>query len=190
MHPAPGGRLVVGAAAGGGPASVPDLGNRDRSAAGRGAYKRLTSRTHPIMVVNTRHTRWRQGALFGAALAAALAFLVLDAIWLTTMGQRLYRPAIGHLMREDFNLAAAAAFYAIYLTGVVVFVVAPATSTRSALTRGALFGLVAYATYDLTNQATLRGWPWHVTLIDLCWGSFVTAASSAFAYRVAATRRG
>lgn len=136
----------------------------------------------------TRSNRPRRMAL--AYAAAALAFLALDGVWLTLMGQRLYRPAIGHLMREDFDLAAAAAFYAIYLTGVVVFVVEPAASARSALARGALFGLVAYATYDLTNQATLRGWPWHVTLIDLCWGSFVTAASSAFAYRAVAPRRG
>lgn len=124
---------------------------------------------------------WPPRRIALAYAAAALAFLALDAVWLTVMGQRLYRPAIGHLMHERFDLSAAAAFYLIYLAGVIVFVVTPAASTRSALARGALFGLVAYATYDLTNQATLRDWPWHVTVIDLCWGASVTAASGAFA---------
>jgi uncharacterized membrane protein len=111
-------------------------------------------------------------------VATAATFLLLDAAWLTTMASRLYRPAIGHVMRPDFDVLAAAAFYAIYLAGVVFFAVRPASDARSALARGAFFGLVCYATYDLTNQATVVGWPWHVTFIDLCWGAFVTAASA------------
>ena len=111
-------------------------------------------------------------------------FLLLDAAWLATMASRLYRPAIGHLMREDFDLLAAAGFYAIYLTGLVVFVVRPAADARAALVRGALFGLVGYATYDLTNQATVVGWPWHLTAVDLAWGAFVTAVSAWAGYRV------
>lgn len=111
-------------------------------------------------------------------VAAAVVFLLLDTAWLMTMASRLYRPAIGHVMREDFDLLAALAFYAIYLTGLVIFVVRPATDGRMALLRGALFGLVCYATYDLTNQATIVRWPWHVTVIDLAWGAFVTAASA------------
>jgi len=119
---------------------------------------------------------------FAVAFAAgALAFLALDALWLLTMAERLYRPAIGHLMREGFDAAAAAAFYAIYLSGVTAFAVLPAAGVRAAAARGAGFGLVAYATYDLTNQATLRGWPWHVTLADLAWGAFATAAAAAAA---------
>lgn len=117
-----------------------------------------------------------------AFAAAAAAFLVLDAAWLSTMASRLYRPAIGHVMREDFDVLAAAAFYAIYLAGVVVFVVRPSSSGRAAVARGAFFGLVCYATYDLTNQATLVGWPWLVTGVDLCWGAFVTATSAWVAY--------
>jgi len=77
---------------------------------------------------------------------------------------------------------AAAAFYVLYLAGLVVLVVLPATGASDALLRGALFGLVAYATYDLTNQATLRDWPWIVTLADLAWGTFVTAVASVAAY--------
>ena len=110
-------------------------------------------------------------------------FLLLDAAWLTTMASRLYRPALGHLMRADFDVAAAAAFYAIYLCGLMVFVVRPATDGVNALARGALFGVVCYATYDLTNQATLVNWPWHLTVIDLAWGAFVSAASAWAGYR-------
>jgi uncharacterized membrane protein len=119
-----------------------------------------------------------------AFTAVAAAFLLLDAVWLSIMASRLYRPAIGHIMREDFDGLSAALFYAIYLVGVVVFVVRPARNGRTALLRGGLFGLVCYATYDLTNQATVIGWPWRVTLADLCWGAFVTATSAWVSYRV------
>ena len=114
--------------------------------------------------------------------ATAVVFLALDAIWLTVMADRLYRPAMGHIMLERFALAPAGAFYAIYVLGVVAFAVAPGLSQRSclaALGMGTLLGLVAYATYDLTNQATLKGWPWKVTLADLCWGTAVTGVSAA-----------
>jgi uncharacterized membrane protein len=122
---------------------------------------------------------------FLAAWAAtALPFLALDAVWLSTMAQRLYRPALGPLMRPDFDWPAAAAFYLLYIAGVVVFVVAPSPRMRDALWRGGFFGLVAYATYDLTNQATLAGWPWHVTAVDLAWGTFATAVAAAVAHRV------
>jgi uncharacterized membrane protein len=125
-----------------------------------------------------------------AYLAAAVVFLVLDAIWLTTMADRLYRPALGHLMLERFALAPAVLFYVIYLVGVVVFAVSPALASGrwlSALGHGALLGLLAYATYDLTNQATLKDWSWTVTIADLCWGTFVTAVSAAAAAKAALT---
>lgn len=114
--------------------------------------------------------------------AGAVVFLALDAVWLTVMAERLYRPAIGHLMREGFDLLAAAAFYLLYFTGMTAFAVWPSHRTLGAWARGALFGLVAYATYDLTNQATLRDWPWHVTLVDLVWGSVVTSLAAAAAH--------
>jgi uncharacterized membrane protein len=116
-----------------------------------------------------------------------LVFLALDGIWLALAGTRLYRPAIGHLMRDGFDIGAAALFYLLYVAALLYFVLPPARDNLHALRRGALFGLVAYATYDLTNQATLRGWPWHVTLVDLAWGAFVTGASCAITYRL--TRR-
>jgi uncharacterized membrane protein len=129
---------------------------------------------------------------FAAAYGVtALVFLALDAAWLTIMADRLYRPAIGHLMMPRFDPAAALAFYVIYFFGVVWFAVAPlrgGAGSLHAAGRGALFGLVAYATYDLTNQATMRGWPWHITVLDLCWGMFVTAAASGIAHRLTAAR--
>lgn len=126
---------------------------------------------------------------FALALLLVLpVFLAMDALWLTLASDSLYRPAIGHLMRKDFDATAAALFYLLYGGAMVGFVIQPSREVREAVLRGACFGLVAYATYDLTNQATMRDWPWHVTLIDLAWGSFVTAASCGIVRRI--TRAG
>lgn len=111
----------------------------------------------------------------------ALVFLSLDAIWLTTMAERLYRPAIGHLMAPGFAATPAVLFYALYIAGIVFFALAPALAAgraRIALARGAALGLLAYGAYDLTNQATLRDWPWMLTFADLAWGAFATGAAS------------
>lgn len=119
-----------------------------------------------------------------AYAACTGAFIALDACWLSLMADRLYRPAIGALMRSDFDWLAAALFYPIYFGGIVGFAVLPALAAGrarapfAALGRGAAFGFVCYATYDLTNQATLLNWPWHVTLIDLAWGSSATAVAA------------
>ena len=116
-----------------------------------------------------------------AYAVTAIAFLGLDAVWLSTMADRLYRPAVGSLMLDKFALGPAAAFYLVYVGGIVAFAVAPAVavgSAGSALLRGAALGLVAYATYDLTNQATLRGWSWSVTLADLAWGTIATGLAA------------
>ena len=111
---------------------------------------------------------------YGVAL---VIFLVLDAIWLTSMLERLYRPALGHLLAPQVSLPPAILFYLLYVAGIVGFAVAPALEAhgaRIALLHGAALGLLAYATYDLTNQATLPGWPWAVTLADLAWGTVAT----------------
>jgi len=129
-------------------------------------------------------TAMRYSRFLLAFVVALAAFLLLDGIWLTIMADGLYRPAIGHLMRDGFDVGAAALFYLLYGSAMVYFVILPAHSVRNALLRGAWFGLVAYATYDLTNQATLRDWPWRVTLVDLAWGAFVTGTSCAIAYRL------
>jgi uncharacterized membrane protein len=117
-----------------------------------------------------------------AYLSTAVIFLALDAVWLSITASRIYRPALGHLMSGDFLLAPAAVFYALYIVGMVVFAVAPSLDGGrwiTALGLGALLGLVAYATYDLTNQSTLRDWPLLVTVADLCWGTLATATAAA-----------
>lgn len=123
-----------------------------------------------------------------AFAVATFTFLLMDSVWLSTMAAQLYRPAIGHLMREDFDVVAALAFYVVYLSGIVGFAVRGAPDARGAFLRGGALGFLCYATYDLTNQATLAGWPWHVTLLDLAWGSFVTSVSAWSAHRVAHRR--
>ena len=128
------------------------------------------------------------GTWIATAFATAISFLALDSIWLSLAASRLYRPRLGSLLLERFNMAPAAAFYLIYLGGILVFAIAPALSAgrwTTALMRGAMLGLVAYATYDLTNQATLRGWSITVTIADLCWGSFVTATAATIGFTVA-----
>jgi len=123
--------------------------------------------------------RYRSGAL--AYVVALGCFLALDACWLGIMGPRLYRPRIGALMAEQVDWPAAALFYLVYITGLTVLAIAPALRpphAKAALARGALFGLVAYATYDLTNQATLAGWPWLVTAADLAWGTLASGAAA------------
>jgi uncharacterized membrane protein len=115
-----------------------------------------------------------------AYVATAVVFLATDYIWLNrAMG--FYRSSLGNLLAEKPNLLAAVAFYLIYFVGIVVFAVMPAARNGgwvSALSLGGLLGLVAYATYDLTNLATFSRWPLVVTVVDLVWGIFVTALAS------------
>jgi uncharacterized membrane protein len=104
--------------------------------------------------------------------------LALDAIWLTKIAPKFYKSNIGHLMADNPNLLAAGVFYGIYIVGLVTFVVQPAVIENSlifAATRGALFGLVAYATFDLTAQAVFRDWPIKVTVVDMIWGTILSA---------------
>ncbi|MBV8501934.1 MAG: DUF2177 family protein [Paucibacter sp.] len=129
--------------------------------------------------------------LLGAYLSALLCFLALDACWLTLMGPRLYRPALSGLMAPEIDWLAALLFYLVYIGGLLAFAITPgrrAGHSIVAMTHGALFGLVAYATYDLTNQATLRDWPWLVTLADLAWGTFASGTAAAVATRFTSPR--
>ena len=115
-----------------------------------------------------------------AYAVTAVVFLAVDYIWLSrAMG--FYRNSLGDLLAEKPNLPAAAAFYLIYFVGIVVFAVMPAARNGgwvSALSLGGLLGLVAYATYDLTNLATFSRWPLVVAAVDMVWGTFVTALAS------------
>ena len=122
---------------------------------------------------------------FSAYASAALTFVILDAIWLSTMGAILYRPVLGPILAEQVRIAPAIAFYVLYIGGIVHFGVTPALGSDQwivALVNGALFGLLAYATYDLTNHATLSIWDTRITLADMAWGAFVTAAASVAGY--------
>lgn len=123
-----------------------------------------------------------------AYAGAAFGMLVLDSIWLSTMAERFYRPQLGPLLADDFRVGPALAFYVLYLFGVVYFAAAPALREgdwRKAALNGALLGLIAYGTYDLTNQATLRHWPALVTMTDLAWGASLTAVSAIAGYALA-----
>ncbi len=118
-----------------------------------------------------------------------LLLLGLDAVWLTTMVNRLYKPELGDLLADGFKPLPAGLFYLIYAAGVLALVVAPALKSgqwTDALWRGALFGLCAYATYNLTNLATLRGWSLQVTLADMVWGAVLTAVAATLAVLIGA----
>lgn len=114
--------------------------------------------------------------------ATALLLLALDLLWIGVLAKALYQNGIGHLMAAEPRLGVAALFYALYALGLVLFVVAPqgaSGSWTSTLVHGALFGLVAYATYDLTNLATLKDWPVGLSLLDMGWGALVSCAAAA-----------
>ncbi len=116
-------------------------------------------------------------------------FLAIDMLWLGLIAKNFYAKQLGALMRTDINWIAAAIFYLLFVGGMAAFVISPALARGSlsyAIGYGALFGLIAYATYDLTNLATLKGWPLAVTLVDLAWGAVLSAAVSAITYIVAA----
>ena len=125
--------------------------------------------------------------LIVAYVVAAAVFGGLDAMWLRWAGPNLYRPALGDLLAPAFRPAPAFVFYLIYLAGMVWFAVRPglAGGIGAAALNGALLGVLCYATYDLTNQATMRDWPLHVSLIDIAWGAFATAVAAAAATYVA-----
>ncbi|HWH89047.1 MAG TPA: DUF2177 family protein [Pseudomonas sp.] len=120
-----------------------------------------------------------------AYVATLLTFLLLDGIWLGLLMAPTYRELLGSLMLEKPLLVPAAVFYCLYVVGCVVFVVLPALSWQRAAKLGALLGLVAYGTYDLTNWATLRGWSEQVSLLDWAWGTLATAVACTVGYLLA-----
>lgn len=123
--------------------------------------------------------------LFAIALPV---FFAIDMIWLGIAAKNFYRAQIGALMKSDVNWAAAIIFYLIFIAGLVVFVISPAMEKGSwmhALLFGALFGLVCYATYDLTNLAVAKDWPLLVTIVDLAWGAVLAASVSVVTYFIA-----
>lgn len=119
----------------------------------------------------------------------AMSFAAIDMVWLGIMAERLYRPALGEILRPEPNILPAVFFYLFYPLGLLAFAVLPACSEQSAiraLTSGAMFGCFTYATYDLTNQATLRNWSTTLTLADIGWGSLLAGISAYLGYLAAA----
>lgn len=120
-------------------------------------------------------------------IIAFIIFLAIDAIWLGLVAPKFYKAQIGHLMSEKPNLIAALIFYLLFIVGVVYFVINPAIEAQSitkVLVAGALFGFMTYATYDLTNLATLKDWPITVTIVDLIWGTSLSTLIGLFTYLI------
>jgi uncharacterized membrane protein len=121
-------------------------------------------------------------ALYGICVTA---FLVLDLTWLTLATGRVYKPYLGDLLAPKPKLGVAVAFYVLFVVGVVALAVVPGLrdgDVLAAMWRGALFGLLAYATYDLTNLSTIRDWPWQVSAIDMVWGTVLNSLVAAVGF--------
>ena len=118
-------------------------------------------------------------------VAAMAAFLAIDMVWLAVVARGFYRRQLGFLLADQPNWWAAGVFYLLFVAGLVVFAVVPglqAGSLRRTVLLGSFFGLVTYATYDLTNHATVKGWPWIVTVVDMIWGTVLAASVSVVSY--------
>jgi uncharacterized membrane protein len=121
-------------------------------------------------------------------LIALPVFFLIDMIWLGLVAKSFYANQIGHLLKPEVNWVAAIIFYLLFIVGLIVFVVSPAMeagSWKHAVVYGALFGLITYATYDLTNLALAKDWPLLVTIVDLIWGAFLAASVSTITFLIA-----
>jgi uncharacterized membrane protein len=121
-------------------------------------------------------------------LVTLVLFVSIDLIWLGIIAKNFYRAEIGSLMAEQMSLPAAALFYLIYCAGLMVFVIQPSAAIGGwsrALILGTLFGFVAYATYDLTNLSTLRGWSIKLSVVDMVWGAILSGVTAAAVLAIA-----
>lgn len=124
-----------------------------------------------------------------AYVAALVVFVAVDAIWLSQLGPVLYKPVLGDMLAPSLRAGPAVAFYLMFPIGIVAFAVNPALKSghlQDAVAFGLLFGAIAYATYDLTNYATLKNWSLTITVLDIAYGAFASAAAAVAA--VYATR--
>lgn len=115
-------------------------------------------------------------------------FFAIDFVWLTFIASKFYATKIGHLMADKPKLIPALIFYLIFVVGIIIFAVLPGYTSRNiwqSILLGGFFGMLSYATYDLTNLATLKKWPLSVTIIDIIWGTSVSAATSLAGYFLA-----
>jgi uncharacterized membrane protein len=120
-----------------------------------------------------------------AYLATLIVFVAIDFVWLGTMADRLYRPTMGDMLAPEFRLLPAIVFYLIFVGGLTYLALKPGLETGSmatAVLHGAVLGFTAYATYDLTNQSTLKNWSTTLTVVDLIWGSLLSAVASGAGY--------
>jgi len=126
---------------------------------------------------------------FGIAYIATLAsFLLVDAVWLGLVAKNFYRQQLGDLMLPSPSLGVAAAFYVVFAIAIVILAVLPGLGAGSvwvAIGYGAVLGLAAYGTYDMTNLSTLKGWPASLSIVDMIWGTVLTSIASAFGYAAA-----
>ncbi len=137
-----------------------------------------------MCVIKRNEERGMLALLIGWVVAAAV-FLALDALWFSQMVPRFYRPIIGGIMRSAPNLAAAAAFFMLYVTGIMFFAVTPAleqADVSKAIMTGAALGFFAYGTFDLSNQTILNTWSAKLTLVDMAWGTVATALTAGAAH--------
>jgi uncharacterized membrane protein len=114
-------------------------------------------------------------------------FLAIDAVWLGIISKSFYQKHLGFLMSKNPNWFTAFAFYLLYAAGLVIFIIIPSLEKKmwlQALLTGAFFGLICYATYDLSNFATIKGWPLTVTVVDLIWGATISGLTSVIAYLI------
>lgn len=121
---------------------------------------------------------------------AFIVFLILDGLWLGFVASGLYKKELGYLMTSNPNWIAAAIFYLLFIVGLVFFVIDPALAKENfkyALFVGMFFGLITYATYDLTNLATVKDWPLSITIIDLIWGASLSGIVSSVSYYIITT---
>lgn len=125
--------------------------------------------------------------MFKQYFVTLISFLIIDGIWLTVVAKNFYAKHLGFLMAKNPNLLAAFIFYLIYILALVVLVISPALEKKSlslAIINGALFGLCCYATYDLTNLATIANWPLIVTIADIIWGTLLSATIATISFLV------
>ncbi len=125
--------------------------------------------------------------IFVSYIIAAVLFVLIDMVWLGFIAKDFYREKLGSLLSPDVNWPAAIIFYSLYIGGILYFAVHPAlkdASWQMALLKGAILGGLCYATYDLTNMATLKGWPWQIVIVDIIWGMVLTGAISLGTYLI------
>jgi uncharacterized membrane protein len=130
-------------------------------------------------------TLWQYVSVYAISVPV---FFAIDMVWLVLVARTFYKSQIGHLLSDTVHWPVAIAFYLIFLIGLSIFAIVPALESKSfthALMYGALFGFFTYMTYDLTNWSTLRDWPMFVSLVDIAWGTFLSAAVASATYYLA-----